>query len=312
MLFLIIPLLAGMLAACGDTTTIAQAEPAAATTIAPVNVGDRIMVDGRVVPQRTADLAFAATGVISEVVVAEGEQVTAGAVLARLNAEQQQAAVDQAVANVVRAKAALDQLRTQPYPEDVMAAEAALAQAVADQEMLEQIGGSDNEYAAAEAIVKHAQAQLDALNTRPRSSEVTAAKAELTAAEAALAQARAARDSMELRAPFAGTIAFLDLEEGEVPSPGVPSIRLADTGTWLVETADLTELNVVHLHEDDGATVRFDALPDMELRGTIERIRQYGEPHQGDIVYRAVIALEPHAEALRWNMTATVTIEPNQ
>ncbi len=62
LLFLVIPLLAGMLAACGDTTTIAQAEPAAATTIAPVDVGSRIMVDGRVVPHRTADLAFAATG----------------------------------------------------------------------------------------------------------------------------------------------------------------------------------------------------------------------------------------------------------
>jgi hypothetical protein len=50
----------------------------------------------------------------------------------------------------------------------------------------------------------------------------------------------------------------------------------------------------------------------VELRGTVEHIRQYGEPHQGDIVYRAVIALEPHTEALRWNMTAIVTIEPQK
>jgi multidrug resistance efflux pump len=312
LLFLVIPLLAGMLAACGDTTTIAQAEPAPATTTAPVDIGRRIMVDGRVVPHRTADLAFAATGTLTEVLVAEGEAVAAGAVLARLDAEQQQAAVDQAVANITHAKAALDQLRAQPYPEDVTAAEAALAQAVADQDLLQQRGGSDREYAAAEAAVKHAQAQLDALNTSPRSPTVTAAEADLAAAEAALAQARAARDSMELRAPFAGTIASLDLEEGEVPSPGVPSMRLADTSTWQIETEDLTELNAVHLHEGDAATVRFDALPDVEIHGTVERIRQYGEPHQGDIVYRAVIALAPQNETLRWNMTATVTLEPNK
>ena len=95
-----------------------------------------------------------------------------------------------------------------------------------------------------------------------------------------------------------------------MPSPGVPSIRLADTGPWRIETADLTELNVMHLHEGDGASVRFAALPDVQLRGTVAHIHQYGELHQGDIVYRAVIALGPHTEALRWNMTATVTIEP--
>jgi len=301
-----------LLAACGDTTIIAQAEPAATTVIVPVDIGNRIMVDGRVVPHRAADLAFAATSTVSEVLVTEGEEVATGAVLARLDAEQQRAAVDQAVANVTRAKAALAQLDAQPYPEDVTAAEAALAQAVADQDLLQQRGGSDAESAASDAAVKHAQAQLDALNTGPRSPNVTATQAELSAAEAALAQARAAHDSMELRAPFGGTIAFLDLQAGEVPSPGVPSMRLADTSTWLIETADLTELNVVHLHEGDHATVHFDALPDVELRGTVERIRQYGEPHQGDIVYRAVIALGPHTEALRWNMTAAVTIEPER
>lgn len=301
-----------LLVACGGPNAAVQPTPEASSSVEPVQAGNQITVDGRVVPVRSAELAFAATGVISEVLVAGGDDVDAGAVLARLDSTQQDAAVAQAEANVAQAQAALDQLRAHPYPEEIAAAEAALADAVANQDRMEQGSSSDEEKDAAVKAVVQAETELNVLKAGPRQEELAAAKAEVDAAEAALAQARADQANAQLRAPFAGTVAFVDLDIGEVVVPGTPVVQLADLSQWQIETEDLTELNVVRIEQGDAATVRIDAIPELELRGTVEHIGSYGENQQGDIVYRVVVALAESDERLRWNMTAAVTIEAGE
>jgi multidrug resistance efflux pump len=301
------------LAACGNPfATTAQATPAPSATAEAVQAGDQITVDGRVVPVRSADLIFAATGMVSDVLVAEEDAVESGALLARLDDTQQQAAVAQAEANVARAEAVLNQLEARPYPEEIAAAEAARAEAISNRTRAENNDGTDEELDAANAAVTQAQTQLNALRDAPRAEDVAAAQAEIDAAHAALNQAQAALKTTELRAPFAGTVASLNIAPGEVfaPSaPNEPAVRLADWSRWLIETEDLTELSVVNIRQGDAATVRVDAVLDLELRGSVERIASYGENQQGDIVYQVVIALDQTDERLRWNMTAAVTID---
>jgi HlyD family secretion protein len=94
------------------------------------------------------------------------------------------------------------------------------------------------------------------------------------------------------------------------PSPETPAVRLGDWSRWQIETEDLTELQVVNIAPGDAATVQIDAVPNLQLRGTVERIGSYGENAQGDIVYTVVIALDQSDARLRWNMTAAVTIDP--
>jgi multidrug resistance efflux pump len=113
----------------------------------------------------------------------------------------------------------------------------------------------------------------------------------------------------ELRAPFDGEIAAMELKIGQQVAAGAPVVQLADTSTWLIETSDLTELNVVDVQEGDEARVTIDALPDVELTGVIERIRPLGENVQGDITYKVTIRLNETDPRLRWNMTAAVTLE---
>ena len=302
------------LAACGNPfATTAQATPSPSATAEAVQAGDQITVDGRVVPVRSADLIFAATGVVSDVLVGEGDAVEAGAVLARLDDTQQQAAVAQAEANVARAEAALDQIEARPYPEEIAAAEAARAEAIANRTRAENNDGTDEDVDAANAAVTQAQTQLNALRDAPRAEDVAAAQSEIDAARAALDQTRTALATMELHAPFAGMVASLNIAPGKVFAPSAPdepAVRLADWSRWQIETEDLTELSVVNVQPGDTATVRFDAVPDLELRGTVERIGSYGENQQGDIVYTVVIALDRTDERLRWNMTAAVTIDP--
>ena len=165
-----------------------------------------------------------------------------------------------------------------------------------------------SDIAAAEAQVRQAEAELALRRAGARPETIQAAEADLIQAQTTLMQRQLELKDSELRAPFAGTIASLSLEIGEQVAAGAPVARLADQSAWHIETDDLTEINVVFVKEGDRARITVDALPDLELMGTVVRIRPLGENKQGDITYTATIAPDAHDERLRWNMTASVTI----
>lgn len=274
----------------------------------PVKAPPEVVVDGRVVPVRHATLSFGVAGVVAEVRVEEGDRVAQGAVLARLRADRQAAAVLRAEAEVRRAEARLAALRAGPRPQEVRRAEAAVAAARAEWLKARRDFQREEDIAVAEARLRQAEAELELVRAGPRPEEVAAAEAELAAARAALAEARAALDETVLRAPFAGVVAAVLARPGEHVTPGAPLIRLADPSAWLVETEDLTEVDAVRIREGDPARLRFDALPDLELPGRVLRVRPLGEERQGDVVYTAVIEPARTDPRLRWNMTAEVAI----
>ncbi|MBI3162633.1 MAG: HlyD family efflux transporter periplasmic adaptor subunit [Chloroflexi bacterium] len=117
---------------------------------------------------------------------------------------------------------------------------------------------------------------------------------------------RAALASAELRAPFSGVITDLSLKVGEFAASGQPVITLADTSSWVVKTTDLTEIDVVNIAEGQTVTVTLDALPDVELQGTVLYISQRFSENQGDIVYEVTVLLTDQDPAMRWGMTAIV------
>ncbi len=96
----------------------------------------------------------------------------------------------------------------------------------------------------------------------------------------------------------------------EYVAPGAPAVHLADVSTWQIETTDLTELDVVRVRVGSPVTMTFDALPELELTGTVSRIRLLGENKQGDITYVVTITPDRQDERLRWNMTAAISIAP--
>jgi hypothetical protein len=56
-------------------------------------------------------------------------------------------------------------------------------------------------------------------------------------------------------------------------------------------------------------TITLDALPGVELEGTILSIGQTYEANQGDVVYEVNILLNEAHPAMRWGMTASVTFQ---
>ena len=203
-------------------------------------------------------------------------------------------------------------------PEEIAAAEAALAQAQGDLAGAQaRAGASQGDIQASEGDVANAQANLDAARSElarakvpARPEDIAVAEAQLNEARTALANAKVDLDRATLKAPFAGTIAALDVKLGERVSPNTPLVTLADLSQYQIETTDLTELNVVKLKAGDPAAISFDALPGVELPGKIVRIDDLGQNKQGDIVYTVVVQPDQQDARMRWRMTASVAFEP--
>ncbi len=224
-----------------------------------------------------------------------------------LGATKEAADLQTATNNYEAAQARLTDLENGSTQAQIAGASAQVRQAQAQFQALQSSRPAD--IAIYQADVRQAQAQLDKLLRGTRPEQLAQAEATVAASTAALQQQLVALSKLELRAPFTGTIASLDVALGEQVTLGAPILRLADFSQLQIETEDLTELQVVYLQEGDHAQVTFDALPDLSVEATVVQIRPYGENSSGDIVYRATLALTAPDARLRWNMTAAVTFD---
>ncbi len=214
-----------------------------------------------------------------------------------------------AKAQVRDAQAALDKLLS-PADEDELAA--ARARIARTESQLAKLIGEEREgsVSSSEANVRNAEAQLAQLTAKPRDTELEEAMAQISEAELALREAELALDKATLRAPFAGTVAEINLKVGELPDATADAVVMADFSQWKIETTDLTEISIVRVREGDTVSFTLDALPGEEFTGTVTEIKAIGKNRQGDITYTVVVMPDQQDEQVRWNMTAAVMIEP--
>ena len=321
----------------------------AATTATPADIptvlaDSTIIAEGRVQPLRDAEIAFTASGVVSDVLVAEGEAVTKGQPLIRLgDASDTQYAAAQL--ELVSAEKALnDFLNTSGA--DVAQAVIDLKQAKEDYDKADdylnylqkskKVPQSETKLfletkrntwmyvyktktfkgPAPEDWIIEAQndlalkkAKLDeAQKTYDRMRGGTDAD-QLAVLQARVDAAKAGLAAFEVIAPFDGVVAALPAKQGGSINAGQSAVTIADFSSWLVKTTDLTEIDVVALKEGQPVTVTLDALPDVQLKGKILSIGQNYSENQGDIVYEVTIQLTDTHPAMRWGMTAAVKFE---
>lgn len=235
--------------------------------------------------------------------------------------------VDAARATVVLARKALEDAREdfEPYekkPEDNLTRarlQAALAAAQKNYDnavtRLNNITGTSNEYdmavarsnlALAEARLADAQQEYTKVQQGPDPDDLALAQSRLDNAEKQVAAAESALDRSELIAPIDGTVVSLAGKVGESAVTLQPFLHMADFSTWYVETTDLNEIDVVQIDRSQPVLVVPDALPDLELRGEIERISEDFTEIAGDVVYTVRIRLLDSDPELRWGMTTAV------
>jgi multidrug resistance efflux pump len=167
----------------------------------------------------------------------------------------------------------------------------------------------DAELAEAQAALAEAQRAYDKVKDGVDPDTLAIAQARYDNAEASLAAAQEAVNQLQIVAPFAGTLSSLNLKVGQmIPSAAVVG-SVTDTSSWIVETDDLTEIEVVRVEAGQKATLVADALPDLEMRGTVESVAQVFEEKRGDVTYTAKIRIENGDPRLRWGMTVVATFE---
>lgn len=218
---------------CSPNVSNTTQEP---TPIPPVEASTTIIADGMVVPATRAALSMTTGGTVAEILVAEGDSVTAGQPLLRLSAPrleaavaqaeatlaqaeaavtQAEAAVTQAEGTVTAASAALDQIKAGARPEEIAAAEAAVTGAQAALQQLRD-GASSEAVAAARAQVTIAEAELARVQRGADESQRITAQANVERAERAVQQAQAAYDLIKDLPDAAATPQALQLEQATI------------------------------------------------------------------------------------------------
>jgi RND family efflux transporter MFP subunit len=201
--------------------------------------------------------------------------VRAGAVIARLESSEYEAAVSQARAEVATAEATrheADAARTQ--------AERALVRArdLASKELIAPQAREDAETA------------LEMAEARPQ-----AAVARWQAATHALRAAEALLENTRVRAPFNGTVLRKDAEVGEVVAPSVGGgltrgavVTMADLSTLEVEV-DVNEAYIAGIGDGQPADIVLDAYPAESFPGHVRQVVPTADRQKATVLVRVAI-----------------------
>ncbi|HQX15823.1 MAG TPA: efflux RND transporter periplasmic adaptor subunit [Anaerolineales bacterium] len=131
--------------------------------------------------------------------------------------------------------------------------------------------------------------------------------------ENAQAQVKAAQSNLSnyaITAPFDGVVAEVAVKTGEQVSPETRIVSVADTSAWVIETTDVTELEVVKLAVGQSVTFTADAIDGITMNGVVTEISQSSILQGGDVIYTVRIAAHDVDPRVKWGMTVEVVFEP--
>jgi multidrug efflux pump subunit AcrA (membrane-fusion protein) len=157
----------------------------------------------------------------------------------------------------------------------------------------------------AQAQLKLAEDRYNLLLSGPDPEAVTLAQARLKTAQDQAAAARARLASLEILAPFDGTVSSMNIHSGEWALPGQAVIEIVDLEHMLVKTTDLSERDISAIQVGQAATVYIEAL-DATVSGRVTLIAPLADTLGGDVVYETTIELQEPVPGLRAGMTAEV------
>lgn len=186
-------------------------------TLAPVT---RVLaVNGRIAAVHPVEVRSAVTGSLVALLVSEGDLVAADQILARVDNDAQTAIVKQADAALGSARVAQQEAK-EAYDRAVLL-------------------GADIARTVREA----------------RAHDVQTAAKDVARQVAALDQAKAVLETYTIRAPIAGKVVTLDVEDGQIVGASVPLLTLADLGDLIVE-ADVDEVYAAQIAEGQSAVLQ--------------------------------------------------------
>jgi len=283
---------------------------------------------------RQAGLGFRVSGRLVEMKLEEGDPVTAGTVLARLDDRPFQDSVAAARANVAARQADLDKLVAGPRPAEIAQGRATVAEREADlenaklafdrtQELRQKGNAAQSALDQAQADRDMAQARLDSarqalklLLEGNRAEDIAAGRAALAAAQADLATAETSLADATLRAPSDGIILSRVAEPGAIMAPSSVAYVLSLTRPVWVR-AYVAEPDLGRVHPGQAVEVVTDSRPGRPYHGQVGFVSPVAEftpktvqtPElRTDLVYRLRIIVDDADPGLRQGMPVTVHV----
>lgn len=207
---------------------------------------------GYVTARREATVSSKVTGKVISVLIEEGMKVTNGQILARLDDSNVQADLAVAQAQLLSARAAVDETSAQ------------LKQANADYKRVSELAQrkieSQSDLDQAEATAKALQAHLEWLKTQ------------ITVAQSEVAVSRQDVDDTIIRAPFDGVVTTKDAQPGEMISPVSAGGGYTRTGIGTVVDmksleidVDVNESYINRVESGQAVVATLDAYPDWKI-----------------------------------------------
>jgi HlyD family secretion protein len=273
------------------------------------SITETASASGKIEPDVQVEVKSRASGTVTEVLVKEGDQVTAGQLLVQLDPTDAQR--DLAEAKVAR---------------DRVAAELSASRASLNVSELDK----KNNIASQEVAQKSADlgvGSTDAVRLAKQSSDVASAnlalkRAQLNSSAAQLKTAELSVEYAELRlketkiyAPIAGTVLDVAVEKGTIVSSALTNVS---GGSAVVTIADLTDLRIVGAIDEaqigrvsvgQRVEIRVDAHTDKVFKGVVDRVSPLGKETSSVVTFDVEIVIKDENVALlRSGMSADVEI----
>ncbi|KFE64869.1 efflux RND transporter periplasmic adaptor subunit [Hyalangium minutum] len=269
-------------------------EAAAAYETTPVerrSIEAKVTATGTLSALVTVQVGSQVSGRIQEILVDYNSPVKKGQVIARIDPQLYQAAVERSRASVLVAKANLQRAKVE--------AENARRQAARSKELRDKQFIAQAELETSEASAASAQTQ------------VASAEASLSQAQAALNEAEVNLKYTTIVSPTDGIVISRSVDVGQTVAASLQAPTLftiaEDLRKMQVDTS-VGEADVGRLQPGMRAAFTVDAYPGERFEGTIRQIRNAAQTVQNVVTYDAVIDLENPELKLKPGMTANVTI----
>ena len=201
---------------------------------------------GEIEARRTSELGFERSGLVLQMLVEEGDRVSAGQTIAQLDTQRLEAQRQELLAQLAQALAELTELVTGPRSEDISTARANVRDIEAQLELaeirfqrrqqlqqegvisLEELNEFSSQRDAVHARLDAANSELEELQTGSRSEDIAAQQAVVQTLEARIGTLEVDIAKSRLRAPFNGRVAFRHVDEGAVIASGQTVLRLVE------------------------------------------------------------------------------------
>jgi HlyD family secretion protein len=297
-----------------------QIDPSKIVAVEKGDLAKSVVATGKIEPLAKVEVKSKASGIVKKIYVDYGERVNPGQVLAELDKEQLQSAVEGARANLLAAQAGLESAEAS-YQRNVVdamgpdlpflkstverdrkaAAEGLIAASVVD----------DGEKAYQLALNKQLSAQR---NVTVSKAEVAKARAQVAQFQAALASTDQDLRNSTIVSPMDGLVLSRDVEVGDavssilvLGSQATLIMTLGDVSSvYVLGKVDQADIGKVYLGQP--ARIVVESFKDKKFSGKVTKISPMGVEKENVTTFEVRVSIQNPGGELKANMSANAEI----